>query len=231
MHAHLLPGVDDGVATDEQALTCLRQLADWGVRHVVTTPHVGRDLFPHNTSVSLRAGLSRLQTLVAEHYLPLQVEVAAEYMLDDFFPALVRENDLLTFGTERYVLVETGFVMVPRYLETILFQLQTAGYTPVLAHPERYRFYRNDEPALARMSEQGCLFQLNWMWMVGQYGVDAQWQAQRLLNNEWVDFIGSDLHRPADLDRMVKLFSSANYDRLRKQPLRNASLVSTERSE
>lgn len=225
MHSHLLPGVDDGIATDEQALTCLRQLADWGIRHVVTTPHVSRDLFPRNTSASLRAGLEKLQTLTADHQLPVRVEVAAEYMLDDFFPALVRANDLLTFGSERYVLIETGFVAVPHFLESVLFELQTGGYTPVLAHPERYRFFWNDEPALARLREQGCLFQLNWMAMVGQYGPQALQQAQRLLKNEWVDFVGSDLHRPADLNQMRKLFASAEYDLLKKQPLRNASLA------
>ncbi len=225
MHSHLLPGVDDGVTTPEQTLACLEQLAGWGIRHVVTTPHVSRDRFPDNTSASLRTGLTDLRALVAEHNLPLHIEIAAEYMLDDFFPTLVAQTDLLTFGPERYVLIETGFVSAPLHTGAMLFALQTAGYAPVLAHPERYGYYWNNEPALAQLRNQGCLFQLNWMSLVGRYGTHAFRQAQRLLQNGWVDFIGSDMHGPADLDRLGKLFASPDYALLKQQPLRNASLL------
>lgn len=224
MHSHLLPGVDDGVKDSEQTLVCLQQMVAWGVQRIITTPHVSRDWHP-NSSAVLREGQAQLQALANAHELPIQIEVAAEYMLDEFFPDLLSANDLLTFGAERYVLIETGWAAAPQHLEDILFRIQTQGYTPVLAHPERYSYYYGDEKALARIRDVGCLFQLNWLSLTGRYGQKARAQAHQLLKHNWVDFIGSDLHRPEDLPALGSLFTLAEYDSLRTQPLRNASLL------
>lgn len=224
LHSHLLPGVDDGVADWEQTLTCLRQFADWGVQKVITTPHVSRDWYP-NTAQDLRRGQRTLQALAQEHNLPLSIEVAAEYMLDDFFPELLDSGDVLTFGAPKYLLIETGWASAPFALENTLFRIQTHGYTPLLAHPERYGYYHDDEAGLARLREVGCLFQLNWMSLTGRYGRRVRKQAGRLLERGWVDFLGSDLHRPADLKTMAELFTADEYRLLRNQPLRNASLL------
>lgn len=224
MHSHLLPGIDDGVGDLSQTLLCLQQFAAWGIQRVITTPHVSRDWYP-NASATLRAGEVSLQSLADTHNLPLRIEVAAEYMLDEFFPDLIDNDDLLTFGAERYLLLETGWVAAPYQLENILFRLQTQGYTPVLAHPERYTYYHNDESALARLHETGCLFQLNWLSLTGRYGRATRTQARQLLKNKWVDFIGSDLHRPGDLTAMHSLFTLPEYKLLQEQPLRNQSLL------
>jgi tyrosine-protein phosphatase YwqE len=224
MHSHLLPGVDDGVKDEEQTVACLQQMVAWGIQQVVTTPHVSRDWFP-NASATLREGQADLQALADANDLPVRIEVAAEYMLDDFFPDLLANDDLLSFGAERYVLIETGWASAPYQVEEILFRMQTRNYTPVLAHPERYTYYHADEASLARLHDAGCLFQLNWPSLTGRYGSKVRAQAHRLLKNNWVDFIGSDLHRPNDLPALSALFSLPEYDLLRSQPLRNASLL------
>lgn len=224
MHSHLLPGVDDGVSTPEQALACLRQLADWGIRKVITTPHISRDWYP-NQANTLRAGQVALQQLANENDLPLQIEVAAEYLLDEFFPALLATDDLLSFGAARYVLIELGWVAAPFQLNELLFRIRTRGYVPVLAHPERYGFYNEDQTALASLREAGCLFQLNWSSLTGRYGERAQNQARLLLKKGWVDFVGSDMHRPADFSSLAALFTSSQYEQLRKVTLLNESLL------
>lgn len=224
MHSHLLPSVDDGVKDPEQTLICLRQMMGWGIERIITTPHVSRDWYP-NSSAVLREGQAQLQALADANNLPIQIEVAAEYMLDEFFPDLLNSDDLLTFGAERYLLVETGWAAAPQQLEDVLFRIQTRGYTPILAHPERYTYYHGDDASLARIRDVGCLFQLNWLSLTGRYGNKVRAQAQRMLKNNWVDFIGSDLHRPEDLPALGSLFSLSDYDLLRSQPLRNASLL------
>lgn len=160
MHSHLVPGVDDGVQDPGQALVCLKQLAAWGIRKVITTPHVSRDWYP-NESATLRAGQVTLQALSDENDLGLQIEVAAEYLLDEFFPGLLAADDLLSFGPARYLLVELGWAAAPRQLDDLLFRIRTRGYTPVLAHPERYAYYYEDQSVLTHLHENGCLFQLN----------------------------------------------------------------------
>lgn len=224
LHSHLIPGIDDGVSTNDDALLCLRQLADWGIRHVVTTPHVSQDWFP-NTHETLLAGQTTLRNLIAEHQLPLTLEVAAEYLIDDLFLDRLRAGNLLSFGQPRHVLFETGWASAPHFLSEIIFQLQTHRYQPVLAHPERYTYYHDDLTPLADLRTAGCLFQLNWGSLTGRYGKRVEKQAQKLLKNNWVDFIGSDLHRPTDLPSLEKLFTTPAYTQLRQQPLRNQIIL------
>ena len=224
LHSHLIPGIDDGVATTDDALRCLRQLADWGIRHVVTTPHVSQDWFPNGPD-TLLAGQATLRALIAEHQLPLTLDVAAEYLVDDLFLDLLRAGNLLSFGQPRHVLFETGWTSAPHFLGEVVFQLQTQQYQPVLAHPERYTYYHDNLTPLADLRTAGCLFQLNWGSLTGRYGKRVEKQARNLLKNNWVDFIGSDLHRPADLASLEKLFTSSAYELLRQQPLRNESIL------
>lgn len=223
MHSHLIPGVDDGVSSPNESLACMQKLAEWGIEKIITTPHVSRDWYP-NHSDTLRASRADLQAIADDNGLALQVEVAAEYMLDEFFPDLVANDDLLTFGSERYVLVELGWAAAPRQVDELLFRMRAKGYMPILAHPERYAYLYDDTTLLTTLHENGCLFQLNWMSVTGRYGERAQLHARQLLKKEWVDFIGSDLHRPFDLKTMELLFSSSDYELLKKQPLRNESL-------
>jgi len=233
MHSHLIPGVDDGVSSPEESLTCMQKLADWGIEKIITTPHVSRDWYPNrsdtlraypNRSDTLRASQADLQAIATDNGLALQIEVAAEYMLDEFFPDLVANDDLLTFGNDQDVLVELGWAAAPRQVDELLFRMRAKGYTPILAHPERYAYLYDDTTLLTTLHENGCLFQLNWMSVAGRYGERAQQHARQLLKKEWVDFIGSDMHRPFDLKTMESLFSSADYELLKKQPLRNESL-------
>lgn len=224
MHSHLIPGVDDGVRSAEEALICLKQLADWGIHTVITTPHVSRDWYP-NESDALRTGAEALQVLADEHLLALRIGVAAEYLIDEFFADKLEEGDILTFGKDRYLLFELGWAAAPRQLDDLIFRMKAKGYTPVLAHPERYQYYTDDPSVFAHLHENGCLFQLNWASLLGRYGERAQVKARFLLKKGWVDFVGSDLHRSADLKHLSGLFTTSDYELLRRQPLLNASLV------
>ncbi|MEZ0541035.1 tyrosine-protein phosphatase [Fibrella arboris] len=224
MHSHLLPGLDDGAVDLAETLTCLKQLADWGIQQVITTPHVSRDWYPNSTARILEA-LDEVRELIAEHQLPITIEAAAEYLLDDFFLELLNTGDLLSFGAKRYLLVESGWAAPPFQLYGLLFRIQTKGYKPVLAHPERYKYYHTDREALSQLRQGGCLFQLNWMSLTGRYGTQVEKQARFLLEQNWVDFIGSDLHRPHDLKAMASLLDSKDLALLEQQHLLNVSLL------
>ncbi|GAB4016680.1 capsular polysaccharide biosynthesis protein [Spirosoma migulaei] len=223
IHSHLIPGIDDGVKTMEQSILCIRQLADWGIQKVITTPHVSQDHYP-NDSVTILQGLAALQQQVKQEGIPIQIEVAAEYMLDNYFLERLEKAPLLTFGSEKYLLVETGWLAKPMLLDEMIFRIQTNGYTPILAHPERYSYYINDLDGIQRLRDQGCLMQLNWMSMTGRYGGHAKTQAKLILKNKWADFIGSDMHRPEDLPALEAFISNQGYELLEQQPLRNKNL-------
>ena len=217
MHNHLIPGVDDGVATLDESLTCLRQYADWGIRRVICTPHISQDYHP-NTAGQLLEAVQRVQ-------LPIELSVSAEYLLDEQFDQLLRRDELLPFGPKQYVLIETGWAAAPRQLDQWVFDLQRKGYTPVLAHPERYRYYQSEPYLLKQLRAQGCLLQLNLMSLAGRYGQKSQKLAHDLLREQSISFVGSDLHRPADLTILQTVFTSSAWAELAKQPLLNRHLV------
>jgi protein-tyrosine phosphatase len=223
IHSHLIPGIDDGVRTTAQSVECLKKLADWGIQKVITTPHIGHYNYQNQESAII-AGCEELRQQAAQAGLSIQIEVAAEYMLDEFFLARLAQQELLSFGPKRYLLVETSLVAPQMQLPEMIFQIQTKGYTPVLAHPERYAYYEDDGHALLDLRAQGCLFQLNWLSLVGRYGAGAEAKAKLLLKNKWVDFVGSDLHRPADLAALQTLFSLHIFKLLHQQPLQNQLL-------
>src|SRR5436190_18366025 len=83
-HSHLIPGIDDGAATEEDSVQLLSGLADLGFKKVITTPHVMSDYF-RNTTDTILAGRDRLRELAQLHGIPLEIGAAAEYYLDDGF--------------------------------------------------------------------------------------------------------------------------------------------------
>ncbi|MGA0557765.1 tyrosine-protein phosphatase [Larkinella sp. VNQ87] len=223
LHSHLIPGIDDGVPDLETALTCLQAFEALGYRKVITTPHVLRDYYP-NSSDTIRQGLLELRRAMAETELTIQVEAAAEYLIDDHFMTLLQADDLLTFG-QKYVLVELSFANAPLNLDDIIFQLRTKGYVPILAHPERYSYFKDQPERIRKLKEQGCLLQLNLLSLLGQYGGRVQQQAKQLLDDSLVDFLGSDLHRVRDAEKLTQLLHAKEMNWLESHSFLNEKLL------
>ena len=129
-------------------------------------------------------------------------KAAAEYLMDDQFVRLFQSNNLLTLK-DNYVLVEMSYINAPIQLYTILFDLQVAGYIPVLAHPERYLFYQNNFDEYKKLKRAGCKFQLNLLAVVGYYGNQINQTAEKLLSQGLYDYVGSDVHH----DNHINAFS------------------------
>src|SRR5690606_30577287 len=132
--SHILPGIDDGAGQGEDSFELIDGLSQLGYQKLSATTHVISDIHP-NTPDSIESGWQLLQAELNEKGgYTIPISFAAEYMLDENFPALVEAKKLLTMGNN-IVLIETMFMDTPPNLENILFQLQTHGYQPLLAHP------------------------------------------------------------------------------------------------
>lgn len=186
-HSHILYGVDDGVRTPEEALSILRYLESLGVKELWCTPHVMEDT--PNTTEKLRTRFIELTQLYAGS---INLHLAAEYMLDNLFLERLAAKDLLTMNDD-IVLVETSTVVPPYDLEGTLSDMMSAGYRPMLAHPERYRFLELDK--IRRINSQGVLLQLNIASLIGYYGNTARTKAEALLKEGLYVAYGSDCHR------------------------------------
>lgn len=186
IHSHYLPGVDDGFQEKEKAASALEAMVEWGVKRVYFTPHVMGDL-SENKPAFLK---ERFADFCKEAPAGIELRLGAEYMLDaSFFDHL--EEGLLPLG-KKHVLIEMSYMYPSPELMNIIYDLQTRGYVPLLAHPERYVFM--DESQYKELKEKGCRYQLNLMSLSGQYGRRAYDVAWYLLQQGMYDFVGSDIH-------------------------------------
>ena len=187
-HSHLLPGVDDGVQTLEECLQILSVYEQVGVSEVWLTPHIMEDV-PNSTSL-LR---ERYSGLKAAYKGNVKLKLAAEYMLDNLFRERLRANDLLPLGEKAdSLLVETSCFNPPVGLHGMLDSIRSAGFFPVLAHPERYAYMAGSE--YEALKDKGVRFQLNLFSLVGAYGKDAREKAEKMLKKGYYNLIGTDIH-------------------------------------
>jgi tyrosine-protein phosphatase YwqE len=186
-HSHILFGVDDGVKTLEESLAVLEYEESLGVRELWCTPHIMEDTA--NRTEDLKARFGQLQQAYTG---PIRIRLAAEYMLDTVFGQRLAEKDLLTMDNDT-LLIETSTWTPPVGLFETLREIQSAGYRPLLAHPERYRFL--NEAGYERLKKLGIYFQLNLASLVGFYGETAMHKAEWLLGHGYYTEVGSDCHR------------------------------------
>lgn len=193
IHSHLLPGIDDGSPDIETSLQLLKSLSDAGIRKFICTPHVIGDMY-RNTPETINQALGKLQTAVSKAGLDIEVSAAAEYMLDDHFMELLRNKEPLMKLSKNHILTELSYSTAPERLEEISFEINVNNYHPLMAHPERYRYYHQNYDAYHRMKELGFLLQVNLLSLTGYYGKSAAKAAKYIIDNNLADFVGSDLH-------------------------------------
>lgn len=191
-HSHLLPGIDDGAKTFDDTLQLIAAMRELRFEQMVTTPHVMKNVWD-NTEEGILKKLSETEAALQQNGINLTFNAAAEYLLDGNFTELFQNRQLLTIK-DNYVLVEMSYINPPIQLYDILFDLQVAGYKPILAHPERYVFYHSKFSEYEKLKHAGCLFQINLLSVIGYYGSDVAEAAKKLLRKGMIDFAGSDIH-------------------------------------
>lgn len=203
IHSHLIPGIDDGAPDLETSLTLIKGLQDLGFKKLITTPHIMADLYP-NTPEIIQDGLTKVREALKAENIDIEIDAAAEYLMDEGFADKIAAGNLLTLG-DNYVLVEMSFISPPPNVEQLLFQLQTKGYRPIMAHPERYSYYGGDLAKYERLKERGCLLQLNLLSLTGYYGPDVRRVATKMLKAGLFDLTGTDLHHNRHLNALQAL--------------------------
>lgn len=204
IHSHLLPGIDDGAKDIDDSISLITKMYSYGVRNFITTPHVLGDVYP-NSSKLIKEKLAMLKSALKSSGLEdININAAAEYMLDEQFSTRLEADDILPLK-DKMILVEMSYFNAPYNLYEILFEIQLKGYKPVLAHPERYNFYHNDFENYYKLKKAGCLFQLNLLSLTEQYGKGVQKTAQKLIKENLYDFVGTDTHHHNHLNLLQKI--------------------------
>ena len=187
-HSHILPGVDDGIESLEEALNALALYQRTGIKELWLTPHIMED-FP-NTTGQLQERFAALRTAYKGE---ITLHLAAEYMIDAHFATVMERGEFLPTGhAGNHLLVETSYFTPPMNLHATLRNIQSRGYHPLLAHPERYIYMSKKD--YSELKEMGIKFQLNILSLAGAYGSETQKKALWLLGCGMYSAAGSDLH-------------------------------------
>jgi tyrosine-protein phosphatase YwqE len=222
MHSHFIPGIDDGAKTIDDSLNLLRAMGDMGYKTIITTPHIMIDYYP-NTRQTILSGLETVRQAVKEHNIDIEVSAAAEYYIDDHFTKLLETEPLLTIQKNE-VLVEFSMLYEPPMLAEVIFNIQKAGYRPIIAHPERYLFFHKNFDRYSELKDRGCMLQLNMLSITGYYGRNIKSIADALLKKGLYDYCGSDMHHERHAGVLRAMGMSKDYHVLANYPFLNKNL-------
>lgn len=224
LHSHLLPGLDDGVKSFDDAEAIIVNFAGMGYRKLITTPHVMNDAY-RNTPTTILNKLDELRAHLHLRGIDIEIQAAAEYYLDENLTDLVNTNQqILTFG-KNLMLFETNFLTEPLNLKEFIFQATTKGYKLILAHPERYLYLQDNLSVAEDLINRGVLFQLNISSLSGHYSRPAQKLAQQLIDRGWVHWLASDCHNPSQLPVLQEAMRTKYFAKAITLPLLNNTLL------
>lgn len=222
VHSHLIPGIDDGAKNMEDALDLIRGLVDLGYSKLITTPHIMSDYYK-NTPEIILSGRDKVREALVKHNIDIPFDAAAEYYIDDSLEAKIKKKELLTFG-DNYVLFEMPFISEPPNVGRIAFEMQMAGYKPVLAHVERYAFWHQEYEKYEQMQEKGVILQLNMNSLSGHYGPGVKKIAERLIKEERISIVSSDCHHEQHILMMDQTRTNPYLHQLLEKNLINQEL-------
>jgi tyrosine-protein phosphatase YwqE len=220
MHSHLLPGIDDGSKDIPQSVSFIKGLHKLGFQKLLCTPHIFSELYP-NTPDTIQSALDNTRRALKEAQVDVEIGAGAEYMINDTFIA----SNALVCLPNKHLLIEMSYLAEMPNIEQIIFTLQVKGYVVILAHPERYSFYFDQYQHFHRFKEMGVLFQLNLLSISGYYGKDVKRLAEYLLQKNYYDLAGTDLHHDKHLQALtLETQSGRLFERLGHVGFKNKEL-------
>lgn len=228
IHAHILPGIDDGPETMEETRKMLLHAFGQGIRSIIATPHFFRRHYEPDVKriyELVDAVQSEADTLTPGLVIYPGQEIMYFHEMEEY----LLEHKLLTLAGTRYVLIEFQPTVVYSRLELALRKMMFAGYIPVLAHAERY-FCLRQKGRLEELSVAGMLMQMNYESLeTGRNFADRRWCRKMILENRF-DFLGTDMHgtthRTPDCNAALAwLRKKAGEERLRELTEENSRML------
>jgi protein-tyrosine phosphatase len=201
IHAHILPGVDDGAKNWDQALQMARLAVEDGITVMVATPHLyqGRSVDPHrlNSREIILEHVAQLKDRLYEEKIPLEILPGCDFPLSFESLKFLDDGRALTINdANRYLLLELPDTSLPPAMEEICFQLQSKGITPIITHPERHMIMQEMPYKLKRLIDLGCLVQITGNSLTGWFGRRVKKIARQFVKLGYVHLLATDTHDP-----------------------------------
>jgi protein-tyrosine phosphatase len=193
LHSHILPGLDDGSSSLAESLEMARLAVADGTTHMVCTPHVTPGVYQNDTA-SIAQAVQVLEQELRLAGIPLALYVGADVYVAPDLPDRLKLGKVPTLNRSRYFLFEPPHHILPPRLEDLASRLISAGYVPILTHPERLTWIKSNYDVIERLNALGCLIQLTADSLIGTFGRTALYYSEKLLDEGRVDIIASDAH-------------------------------------
>lgn len=195
MHCHILPGVDDGAESINEAIELLKMEYEDGVRKICLTPHFRMRMF-ETSREDVQKQFEKLQKETSERFPDLRLELGCEFhSCMDILEFLDRDNRY-TMGNSRWVLLEFSGVHDERWIRERCSDLLYHGYTPIIAHAERYPALYRKYDTIEQLIDMGAFIQINADSILGKDGFGRKLFCKKLMKMDFIHFIGSDAHDP-----------------------------------
>lgn len=193
LHCHLLPGIDDGPATLDDALALARMSAAQAITTIACTPHILAGVYG-TAGPNIRAATALMQAALDEAGIPIDLVVGADLHVAPDNVASLRSGAALALNDTRYVLLELPHHLLPPRMDHALFDMMAAGYVPVLTHPERMGWIERGYGLVTRLAQSGVVLQITAGALTGAFGSRVRYWSERMLDDGLVDLVATDAH-------------------------------------
>lgn len=216
IHSHILFDVDDGSRTIEESIELLKQMKELGFNNVILTPHYiqGSEYCRANQEKKIK--FNEIKEELKKQNIKINIFLGNEIFINNEIYELIKNGKIHTLNNTRYILVELPFHHPIMNLEDVIYELKIKGLIPIIAHPERYTYFQENYKEIDRLKEEGFLFQANYASILGYYGKESQKLMKYMLKKQYIDFLGTDLHRT------TKTYVIDNFKKIEKKIIKIA---------
>ncbi len=194
IHSHILPAIDDGPVTLNEAVDLARAYVSAGFSTVIATPHATEG---SPAPALIKESLCQLKEELKQQKIPLTVLPGSEYHIEPKILERLHSGEILTLNSSRYLLLELPFFQpLPPYTLPLLDNLVTAGYIPVIPHPERALALQRNPQLFFDLQEAGALFQTTWGALNGKLGSASLHVVNMMLEANLAHLFATDAHGP-----------------------------------
>lgn len=209
IHCHILPYVDDGARTLDEAKKMILEQIEQGVSTVYLTPHLRTDYF-EKSDESIISEFNELCLAVKDY--DIKLYLSREYFCDNNFLERLAKGDVLTLSEQNHILVEFSYMDTEGYILECIQNIVELGYIPILVHIERFKVFQSKKSdIISKLISQGAMIQINTESVLGKMGFKIKSLTKYWLKNDLVHFIASDCHRldmrVPDLGKCAKYLS------------------------
>ena len=214
-HSHILPNIDDGSRSMEESINLIREATEAGFTGIISTSHYLQDYYEcdeqerrklidsiANETAKLSNNIGRQ---IPKLYLGSEIYITTDMI------NLLEEKKASTINNTKYVLFELPMNSKPLFVKDVVYKLIECGYRPIIAHPERYSYVKEDIGFVKELKDMGALFQSNYGSIIGMYGNSAKKTVKKLLEENLISFLGSDVHKTGQIySKIPKILKKLN---------------------